>query len=110
MKKEQVIGIEPNEHQIPRFQGKYGYDTHLPENPERPKSPNVLPMSWVQLICAEHWTGRKTSLNKAMLFTIATDQSLRERRPRCLPGTLNGQRLRGTFSPVFKRLVEKYLP
>ena len=42
---ERVMGIEPNEHRIPRFQGKYSYYTHLPENPERPKSPNVLPMS-----------------------------------------------------------------
>ena len=45
------MGIEPNEHQIPRFQGKYSYHTHLPENPERPKSPNVLPMSRVLLGC-----------------------------------------------------------
>ena len=28
-----------------RFQGKYSYHTDLPENPERPHSPNVLPMS-----------------------------------------------------------------
>ena len=40
-----VLGIEPNEHRIPRFQGKYGYHTDLPENPERPNSPNALPMS-----------------------------------------------------------------
>ena len=40
-----VFGIEPNEHRIPRFQGKYSYHTHHPENPERPNSPNVLPMS-----------------------------------------------------------------
>ena len=40
-----VLGIEPNEHQISRFQGKYSYYTQLPENPERPNSPNVLPMS-----------------------------------------------------------------
>ena len=40
-----VLGIEPNEHQISRFLGKYSYHTHLPENPERPNSPNVLPMS-----------------------------------------------------------------
>ena len=33
LKKERVIGIEPNEHQIPRFLGKYSYHTHLPENP-----------------------------------------------------------------------------
>ena len=39
MKKERVIGIEPNEHRIPGFQGKYSYHTHLPKNPERPKSP-----------------------------------------------------------------------
>ena len=42
---ERVMGIEPNEHQISRFLGKYGYHTHLSENPERPNSPNVLPMS-----------------------------------------------------------------
>ena len=45
------MGIEPNEHQIPRFQGKYSYNTHLPENTERPDSPNVLPMSRVLLGC-----------------------------------------------------------
>ena len=28
-----VLGIEPNEHRIPRFLGKYGYHTHLTENP-----------------------------------------------------------------------------
>jgi len=46
-----VLGIEPNEHRIPRFHGKYGYHIHLPENPERPNSPNVLPMSGVMLGC-----------------------------------------------------------
>ena len=46
-----VLGIEPNEHQIPRFQGKYSYHTHLQENTERPNSPNVLPMSKVMLGC-----------------------------------------------------------
>jgi len=40
-----VLGIEPNEHRIPRFQGKYGYHTDLPENLERSNSPNVPPMS-----------------------------------------------------------------
>ena len=45
------MGIEPNEHRIPRFQGKYSYHPHLPENPERPNSPNVLPMSRVMLRC-----------------------------------------------------------
>jgi len=40
-----VLGIEPNEHRISRFQGKYSYHTHLLENTERPNSPNVLPMS-----------------------------------------------------------------
>ena len=40
-----VLGIEPNEHQIPRFQGKYSNHTDHSENPERPNSPNVLPMS-----------------------------------------------------------------
>ena len=39
------MGIEPNEHRISHFQGKYSYHTHLTENPERPNSPNVLPMS-----------------------------------------------------------------
>ena len=38
------MGIEPNEHRISRFQGKYSYHTHLTENPERPNSPYVLPM------------------------------------------------------------------
>ena len=47
------IGIEPNEHQTPRFQGKYSYHTHLTENPERPNSPNVLPMSRVMLGCGK---------------------------------------------------------
>ena len=42
---ERVMGIEPNEHQIPHFQGKYSYHTHHSENPERPNSLNVLPMS-----------------------------------------------------------------
>ena len=42
---ERMMGIEPNEHQIPRFLGKYGYHTHHSENAERPNSPNVLPMS-----------------------------------------------------------------
>ena len=42
---ERVMGIEPNEHRIPRFLGKYIYHTQLPENPERPNSPKVLPMS-----------------------------------------------------------------
>jgi len=45
------MGIEPNEHLIPRFQGKYGYHTEHSENPERPDSPNVLPMSRVLLVC-----------------------------------------------------------
>ena len=40
-----VLGIEPNEHRIPRFLGKYSYHTHLTENPERPNSPNILPVS-----------------------------------------------------------------
>jgi hypothetical protein len=39
------MGIEPNEHRIPRFQGKYSYHTDHSENPERPNSPNVLPTS-----------------------------------------------------------------
>ena len=45
MKVERVIGIEPNEHRIPRFLGKYSNHTLLTENPERPNSSNVLPMS-----------------------------------------------------------------
>jgi len=45
------MGIEPNEHRIPCFQRKYGYHTYLPENTERPNSPNVLPMSRVMLGC-----------------------------------------------------------
>ena len=45
------MGIEPNEHLIPRFQGKYSYHTDHSENPERPNSPNVLPMSRVMFGC-----------------------------------------------------------
>jgi len=45
------MGIEPNEHRISRFQGKYSYHTHHSENTERPNSPNVLPMSRVMLGC-----------------------------------------------------------
>ena len=45
------MGIEPNEHQIPHFLGKYSYHTDQSENPERPNSPNVLPMSGVMLGC-----------------------------------------------------------
>ena len=45
------MGIEPNEHQILRFLGKYSYHTHLTENTERPHSPNVLSMSRVLLGC-----------------------------------------------------------
>ncbi len=40
-----VLGIEPIEHRIPRFQGKYNYHTDHSENTERPNSPNVIPMS-----------------------------------------------------------------
>jgi hypothetical protein len=47
MKLERVMGIEPNEHRISRFQGKYSYHTHLTENPERPNSPYVS----VMLVC-----------------------------------------------------------
>lgn len=39
------MGIEPNEHQIHRSQGKYSYHTEHSEKPERPNSPYVLPMS-----------------------------------------------------------------
>ncbi len=45
MEVERVMGIEPNEHRISGFQGKYSYHTDHSENPERPNSPNVLPMS-----------------------------------------------------------------
>jgi hypothetical protein len=41
---ERVMGIEPNEHRIPRFQGKYTYHTHHSENTERPNSPYVSVM------------------------------------------------------------------
>ena len=47
MTKNDQMGIEPNEHRIPRFQGKYSYHTHHSENPERPNSPNVS----VMLMC-----------------------------------------------------------
>ena len=50
-KMERVMGIEPNEHRIPRFLGKYGYHTDRSENHERPNSSNVLPMSRVMLGC-----------------------------------------------------------
>ena len=43
------MGIEPNEHRIHSFLGKYSYHTDHSENPERPNSPNVLPMSRVML-------------------------------------------------------------
>ncbi len=46
-----VMGIEPNEHQIPCFHGKYSYRTNHSENPGRPNSPNVLRMSRVMLVC-----------------------------------------------------------
>ena len=36
-----ILGIEPNEHQIPRFQGKYSYHTDHSENLRDP----ILPMS-----------------------------------------------------------------
>ena len=39
------MGIEPNEHRISRFLGKCISHIQLPENTERPNSPNVLPMS-----------------------------------------------------------------
>ncbi len=45
------MGIEPTEHRITCFLGKYSYHTHLTENLERPNSPNVLPMSRVMLGC-----------------------------------------------------------
>ena len=40
-----ILGIEPNEHRIPRFPGKCSYHTNHSENPGRPDSPNLLPMS-----------------------------------------------------------------
>ena len=49
------MGIEPNVHQIPSFQGKYSYHTHHSENPERLNSPNVLSA----IGCVGHWVGRK---------------------------------------------------
>ena len=60
---ERVVGIEPNEHQIPRFQGKYGYHTDPSENPERPHSPNVLPMSRVMV-------GRILRLSESQCFSV----------------------------------------
>ncbi len=50
MRMQRGMGIERNEHGIPRFQRKYGYLTNHSENTERPNSPNVLPLSqwgWV---------------------------------------------------------------
>jgi hypothetical protein len=41
------LGIEPNEHQIPRFQEKYSYHTDHSENPERPNSPYASVL-WVR--------------------------------------------------------------
>jgi hypothetical protein len=41
------MGIEPNEHQIPSFLGKYDYHTNYSENPERRNSPNVPFLSGV---------------------------------------------------------------
>ena len=54
-----VLGIEPNEHRIPRFQGEYSYHTDLPENPERPNSPNVLTHALTAIGCVWHWASRK---------------------------------------------------
>ena len=70
MKVERVIGIEPNEHQIPRFQGKYRYYTHLSENPERPHSPYVS----VLLMCGilrfnESQCFSDSFLRKASIFS-----------------------------------------
>mgnify|MGYP004030832345 CR=1 FL=1 len=45
-----VLGIEPNEHRIPRFKGKYSYHIDHSENTERPNSPNDFPMSRVMLV------------------------------------------------------------
>ena len=41
-----VLGIEPNEHRIPRFLGKYSYHTDHSENPERPNSLCVDSADW----------------------------------------------------------------
>ena len=68
------MGIEPNEHRIPRFQGKYSYHTHHSENTERPNSPNVLPMSRVMLGCGilrfcESQCFSDSFLRKASIFS-----------------------------------------
>ena len=42
-----VLGIEPNEHQIPYFLWKYTNHTDHSENTEKSNSPNVFPMSRV---------------------------------------------------------------
>ena len=41
-----VLGIEPNEHQIPRFLGKYSYHTHLTENPISSSSQIYRGVDW----------------------------------------------------------------
>ena len=45
------MGIEPNEHQIPRFQGKYSYHTQLPENPTETQFSQCSPYVSVLLVC-----------------------------------------------------------
>ena len=38
------LGIEPNEHQITRFLGKYGYHTHLWPNHNTPSKNLQIPI------------------------------------------------------------------
>ena len=71
LKVERVMGIEPNEHQIPRFPRKYSYHTEHSENPERPNSPNVLPMShycW--------YVGFFVSVNLSVLWRIKENSGI----------------------------------
>ena len=46
-----VLGIEPNEHQIPRFQGKYSYHTDHSENPTETQFSQCSPYVSVMLGC-----------------------------------------------------------
>ena len=69
-----VLGIEPNEHQIPRFQGKLTYHTDLPENTERPNSPNVLPMSQCYW-----WVGFFDSVNLSVFGGIRENSGIEMR-------------------------------
>jgi len=65
-----VLGIEPNEHQIPCFQGKYSYHTDHSENPERPNSPNVLPMSGVMLVSGIFRLGESQCFSEEFWRTV----------------------------------------